>query len=188
MKPEMTIPSRYTTFSIVLHWLVFFFIACGFELAVYMTGLPLSPLKLKFYSWHKWIGVTVFMLALMRLAWRLTHPAPPLPATTPAWQRTAATAVHCLLYALIIVIPVSGWLHSSATGLPTVYLTLWQLPDLLARDKALAETLKAVHVSLNYLLFVLVAVHAGAAIKHHFLDRDDVLQRMLPFAKLRRNR
>ena len=188
MNTPNTPASHYTPTAIALHWLVFVLIACGFSLALYMTDLPLSPRKLKYYSLHKWIGVTVFMLALARVAWRLTHAAPPLPATMPAWQRAAATATHAILYVLIIVIPISGWLHSSTTGLPTVYLGLIQLPDLLARDKALAGTLKTVHAALNYLLFVLVAIHAAAAVKHHFVDRDDIVARMLPFAKLRKNR
>jgi cytochrome b561 len=177
-------PPRYSGTAIALHWLVFALIACGFALAVYMTGLPLSPLKLKYYSWHKWIGVTVFLLALARLCWRLTHAAPP-PVAMPVWQRRAAAVAHALLYVLIVVIPLSGWLYSSATGVPTVYLGLLQLPDLLTRDKALAEVLKNVHVSLNYTMLALVVVHAAAALKHHFIDGDNVLARMLPFAKLR---
>ena len=176
---------RFTATAIALHWLVFALIACGFMLALYMTGLPLSPAKLKYYSWHKGIGVTVFMLAVARLLWRLAYGAPPPPASMPAWQRRAATASHALLYVLILVIPVSGWLYSSASGVPTVYLGLLQLPDLLARDKTLAEALNNVHIALNYTMLALVVIHAGAALKHHFIDGDDVLARMLPFVKLR---
>ena len=176
-------PAHYTNTAIALHWLVFVLIACGFTLAVYMVGLPLSPQKLKYFSWHKWIGVTVFLLAVVRLAWRLTHTAPALPATMPPWQRRAAAANLVALYALILVIPPTGWLYSSATGVPTVYLGLVQLPDLLAKDKELAEQLKLVHVTLNFTMLALVIVHAAAALKHHFVDRDDVLRRMLPFVK-----
>src|SRR3954470_1967552 len=113
---------RYTATAISLHWVIFVFIACGFTLAVYMVDLPLSPAKLKYFSWHKWLGVTVFMLALARVAWRLTHQAPELSAATPRWQQRAATATHALLYVLIVVIPLSGWIYSSAAGVPTVYL------------------------------------------------------------------
>lgn len=178
--------NHYGTTAIALHWLIFVLILCGFTLAVYMTGLPLSPQKLKYISWHKWIGVTIFMLALARLAWRLTHWAPALPASMPIWQRSAANAAHVLLYGLIIAIPLTGWLMSSALGVPTVYLGLAQIPDLLARDKALAELLRFVHVMLNFTLLTLVIIHAAAAMRHHFIDRDDVLRRMLPFVKLRR--
>ena len=75
----MPTAARYTQTAIALHWLIFALAACGFALAVYMVDLPLAPPKLKYYSWHKWLGVTVFLLALARLAWRLTHPAPALP-------------------------------------------------------------------------------------------------------------
>ena len=176
-------PACYNRIAISLHWLTFVLIACGFALAVYMVDLPPSPQKLKYFSWHKWIGVTVFMFALARLAWRLTHPVPALPAILPAWQQRAATSVHAALYVLILAIPLTGWLYSSAAGLPTVYLGLVQLPDLLIKDNALAAQLKLVHITLNYTLLTLVVIHAAAALKHHVVDRDDVLRRMLPFVK-----
>ncbi|MDB5809518.1 MAG: cytochrome b [Betaproteobacteria bacterium] len=175
----MTIPARYTSTAIALHWLIFALVAAGFSLAVYMVDLPLSPLKLRYFSWHKWIGVTVFMLALVRLAWRLTHPAPSN-AAMPRWQQRAASAGHAALYALIIIIPISGWLYSSAAGVQTVYLGVVALPDLVGKDKALAQLLKSIHVTLNYTLLGIVIVHAAAALRHHFFDRDDVLKRMLP--------
>jgi len=183
----MTDSARYTPTAVILHWLIFLLIAVGAALALYMTDLPFSPLKLKYYSWHKWIGVSIFLAVVVRLVWRLRHPAPPLPADTPAWQQRAAHVAHGLLYGLLFLIPLSGWLYSSAAGVQTVYFGLIPLPDVLARDKALAETLKSLHGALNYALFALVAVHAGAALKHHFLDGDGVLARMLPFVKLRRN-
>src|SRR5476651_1150557 len=142
----MPTADRYTSTAIVLHWLIFALIACGFTLAVYMVDLPLSPHKLKYFSWHKWTGVTIFLVALARLAWRLTHRIPALPANFPLWQRRAASAMHALLYALIVIIPVTGWLYSSAAGVPTVYLGLIQFPDLITKDKALAEQLKWIHV------------------------------------------
>ena len=145
-------------------------------------GLTRSPQQLKYYSWHKSIGVTVLLLALARLAWRLMHPAPVPLAIMPVWQQRAATAVHALLYVLLLAIPLTGWLYSSAAGAQTAYLGLVQLPDLLARDKALAAQLKLVHVTLNYTTLALVVMHAAAALKHHVVDRDDVLRRMLPFA------
>ena len=182
-----SLPTRYTATAIALHWLIFTLIACGFALALYMTGLPLSPQKLKYISWHKWIGVTVFALALARVCWRLTHRAPALPASIPAWQRSAASATHVLLYGLIIAIPLTGWLMSSAFGVQTVYLGIVPLPNPLARDQELAELLKSFHVLLNYTMLSLVFIHAAAALKHHYLDKDDVLARMLPFVKPRRN-
>lgn len=180
-----TASARYTRTAIALHWLIFVLIACGFTLAVYMVDLPLSPQKLKYFSWHKWIGVTVFLTALVRVGWRLTHPAPSLPATMPPWEQRAAAVSHAALYVLIVIIPITGWLYSSATGVPTVYLGLVQLPDLVPKDKPLAEQLKLVHISLNYTMFVIVCFHAAAALKHHFVDRDEVLSRMVPVVKPR---
>jgi cytochrome b561 len=177
--------ARYTTTAIALHWSIALLLLCSAGLGLYMVGLTLSPAKLKLYSWHKWVGVTIFMLAVLRVAWRLTHPAPPLSDATPPWQRKAAAVSHFLLYLLLLSIPVSGWLMSSALGVQTVYLGLLPLPDLLARDKALGEQLKLVHLTLNCTLAALVAVHAAAALKHHFVDRDDVLHRMLPLVRPR---
>ena len=177
---------RYTSTAIALHWIIFVLIAGGFALAVYMVDLPVSPQKLRYFAWHKWTGVTVFALALVRAAWRLTHRAPPWEAQIPAWQQRAAAVMHAVLYALIVVIPLTGWIYSSATGVPTVYLGIVQLPDLVAKDKALAELLKSVHVTLNYTLLTLVVAHMAAALQHHFIARDGVLKRMLPFVTPRK--
>lgn len=179
-------PSAYTRTAIALHWLVAVLILAALPLGLTMTEMPLSPQKLKFYSWHKWLGVTVFLLVLLRLVWRATHRPPPLPASLPAWQRHAADATHWLLYALMLAIPLSGWLMSSAKGFQTVYLGLIPIPDLLAKDEALGETLAAVHAVLAYTLMVLLTVHVAAALKHHWVDRDDVLVRMLPWIKPRK--
>jgi cytochrome b561 len=146
-----------------------------------MADLPLSPRKLELVSYHKWIGVTVLALMGLRLAWRLTHRPPPLPPSVPARQRRAATIAHWTLYALLLAIPLSGWLFSSAAGVPTVYLGLWQLPDLVAKDRALADALKLAHKSLNFALLVLAIVHVAAALKHQFVDRDGLLARMWPW-------
>lgn len=174
-------PAAYTRTAIAFHWLVALFIFAAFALGLYMADLALSPQKLRLYSYHKWLGVTIFMLVLARLAWRLSHPVPALPVTLPRWQNVASKITHVALYALMVVIPLSGWLYSSAAGVQTVYLGLLPLPNLVVPDKALATLLRGVHWSLNVTLFVIFCVHTGAALKHHFIDRDGVLARMLPF-------
>lgn len=173
----------YTRTAVALHWLVALLILAALPLGLYMTGLKLSPLKLQLYSYHKWLGVTVAWLVVLRLAWRLTHVAPPLPMSVPVWQQQAASALHHLLYALMLLLPVSGWLMSSAKGVQTVYFGLLPLPDLLAKDEWLGDLLALVHAGLAYTLAVLVGVHIAAALKHHFVDRDAVLARMLPFLR-----
>jgi cytochrome b561 len=175
----------YTRTAITLHWMIFITVLGGWALGQYMVGLPFSPQKLRYVSWHKWIGVTTFIFTVLRLAWRVYRPAPPLPATMTALQRRAAALTHALLYVLVIVIPISGWLFSSASGVPTVYLGLIQLPDFLHKDKAVADTLRLVHASLNWTLLVLVCGHAAFALKHHFVDRDGVLARMIPILQSR---
>ena len=173
---------RYTSTAIALHWLIAAMILISVPLGLYMTSLKLSPEKLKLYNWHKWAGVTIFMLMMIRCAWRVVYapPPPPSPASTPAWQRQAARVTHFLLYALLIAIPLSGWLMSSAKGFQTVYLGVIPLPDLLDRHKELGELLEQVHRLLNYAMIAAVSVHTATALKHHFIDRDDVLRRMLP--------
>ena len=173
----------YTRTAVTLHWIVALLIFMAFPLGVYMHDLPLSPDKLRLYSWHKWIGVTLFLLAMVRISWRSTHKPPPLPDAMPSWEKLAAHAVHYLLYTLILAIPLSGWLMSSAKGVQTVWLGVLPLPDLVSKNKELGDSLKAVHESFNFLLFGLVLAHVGAALKHHFIEHDDILVRMLPFLR-----
>lgn len=177
----MTQHARYTHTAIALHWLIAFLILAAFPLGVYMHELPLSPLKLQLYSYHKWFGITILLLMAARLTWRAGHTPPPLPASIPLWQQHAAHGLHHLLYLLLFAIPLSGWLMSSAKGFQTVYLGVLPLPDLIGKDKARGELLTEVHETLNFALLALIIIHAGAALKHHFFERDGILARMLPF-------
>jgi cytochrome b561 len=177
--------SGYTRTAVTLHWITAVLIVAGFAIGLYAVDLKLSPTKLRLYSWHKWIGVTVFWLAIARLAWRWKFPAPPLPMTMPRWERLVARGTHAAIYVLLLVLPVSGWIMSSASGVPVVYFGVWQLPDLVAKDKALADVLKLVHYGLNKTLLTLVVLHVAAALKHHFVDRDSVLRRMLSWRAAR---
>ncbi len=170
--------TRYTTTAISLHWLIALLIVAGFALGLYMVDLKISPDKLRYYSWHKWLGITVLALAVMRLLWRLTHKPPPLPAGTPRWQVQAASAGHWALYALLFAIPLSGWAYSSASGYPVVYLGQLPLPDWVPKDKALASQMKEIHDLLTTVLMIVVGVHVLAAVKHHFIDHDGLLHRM----------
>ena len=172
---------RYTRTAISLHWLVALGLVGTFALGFYMHDLPLSPNKLKLYSWHKWAGMTLLALALFRLAWRATHRAPVLPESMNAVERRVAHAGHGLLYVLMLAIPVSGWLMSSAQGFQVVWFGVLPLPDLVSKDIHLGSLLKDAHVLLNYTLLVAVGGHVAAALHHHFIKKDSVLTRMLPF-------
>lgn len=175
MQP-LAVPS-YTGTAKTLHWLIALLITGGFALGAFMVDLRMSPTKLKLFSYHKWIGITVLALALARLAWRLTHRPPP-EAPMPRWQLRTAQATHALLYALMIATPLFGWLYSSASGFPVVYLKIWQLPDLVHKDRELARILVQVHGLLAWSIAWLVVLHVGAALKHQFVDHDATLRRM----------
>lgn len=172
--------ARYGGVAIALHWTAALCVLAGFALGLYMTGLAFTPAKLRYYGWHKWLGITVFLLAALRIAWRHAVSPPPWPEAMPAWQRRAARSTHLALYALMLAVPLSGWLYSSATGVSVVYLGLVPLPNLVAKDKAMAGMLLTLHQSLNAALAALVLLHVAAAAKHQWLDRDGLLARMLP--------
>lgn len=172
--------NRYDGVAMSLHWLVALLIFAAFPLGVYMHDLPLSPAKLQYFSYHKWIGISILSLVVVRAVWRFTHTPPPLPASTPRWEVVVSHLTHLALYGLLLTIPLSGWLMSSAKGFQTVWFGVLPLPDLVGKDKALGELLTTVHQVLNLTLFLLVGMHIAAVIKHKFIDRDQILERMLP--------
>jgi cytochrome b561 len=172
-----TPPPRYSAVAIALHWLLAATLAAGFCVGIFMSELATSPLKLRLYTWHKWVGITILALSALRLAWRLTH-APPPDVAMPAWQRSVARLTHRAMYGLFFAVPLAGWAYSSAAGFPVVLFGVLALPDFVPSDKALAEAMKPVHGALAFALAGLVLVHVAAAIKHHFVDRDGLLGRM----------
>jgi cytochrome b561 len=172
---------RYTLPAIVLHWLTAILIICAFSLGLVMVDIPgITPTKLKYFSWHKWLGVTILGLACLRALWRLTHAAPPLPPNMPVWQIKSSHALHGLLYVLIFAVPVSGYFYSLAAGVPVVYLGILPLPVLIEANEEWKPILKQVHYALNMTLLACVVLHVGAAVKHLVIDRDGVFRRMLP--------
>ena len=173
---------RYTGPAIAAHWLIAILILAAFPLGLYMHELTLSPTKLKLYSYHKWIGMTVLLLFVPRILWRLTH-RPPAPLPMPAWQHKIAEGTHHLLYLLMFLVPLSGWLMSSAKGFQVVYFGVLPIPDLIGKDKELGELLEEMHEVLSWSLISLVGLHLAGALKHHIIDKDSTLRRMLPFGK-----
>ena len=170
--------ARYSNLAITLHWLVALGLTGTFALGFYMADLPLSPAKLQFYSWHKWAGITLLLLIILRLGWRFTHRPPALPSGMPVWQRKASDISHGLLYVLMLAIPLSGWLMSSAEGFPVVWFGVLPLPDLVAKSKPLADALKQAHAVLNYSMLALVCLHVAASLLHPLIGKDGVLGRM----------
>ncbi len=175
---------RYHGLSITLHWVLAIALVGMFGMGLYMADLPFSPQRLKLYNWHKWAGVTVLALSTLRLLWRLTHRPPALPQAVtlsmPGWQMRAYHATHGLMYALFFIVPLVGWAYSSAAGFPIVWFGVLALPDFVSADKALAELIKPFHQISAFALAALVVLHVGAALKHHWIDKDGLLNRMLP--------
>lgn len=175
---------RYTRTAMLLHWLLGIALVTVFGVGLYMADLPFSPQRLKLYNWHKWAGVSILMLSLLRLLWRITNRPPALPqamaSAMPSWQHEAHHATHHLFYVLFFAVPLIGWAYSSAAGFPIVFLGLWQLPDFVPVSPELAESLKPLHEISAYAMVGLVVVHVAAALKHQFIDRDGLLLRMLP--------
>lgn len=177
-------PSRYSTVAIVLHWVLGAALVGIFSVGFYMADLPFSPQKLKLYNWHKWAGVCLLGLSLLRLVWRLFNPPPTLPRTIavamPRWQHLAHTATHHLLYVLFFAVPLLGWAYSSAAGFSIVLFGQLPLPDFVPVDKALAELIKPWHEITAFTLAGLVLLHIAGALKHQWIDRDGLVRRMLP--------
>ena len=171
--------ARYTRTAIALHWLLALLIGGAFGVGVYMTDLPMSMQRLKLYNWHKWAGVVILALSVLRLLWRVTH-RPPADLPAPRWQQQAAHATHHLLYVLFFAVPLAGWAYSSAAGFPVVLFGVLPLPSFVPKDAALAELIKPWHGTLAWALAGLVGLHVAAALKHQFIDRDGLLQRMRP--------
>jgi cytochrome b561 len=173
---------RWGAIAQLLHWLIVLFIVAQFTLATLFDGLPAGAKKLTLLSRHKSIGITILVLALLRLAWRWNNPTPTLPDTLKPYERALAWLTHRLLYVLLFAVPLSGWLMSSARGFPVSWFGFFQLPDLVPKNKVLYQALLTTHGILAWTLGIVATVHLLAALKHHFVLKDDVLRRMLPFS------
>lgn len=180
--------TRYGTVAMTLHWLIAIAIIGMLIGGKYMHGLPnTDPNKFLLYQLHKSTGITILVLTVARIVWRFAGPVPALPATMPTWERWAAHASHFLLYALMILIPLSGWAvaSTSSSGVPTLWFGLFEVPHLpVPVTEEAHEAAEEGHELFGNLMILLLLVHVGAALKHHFWDRDTVLRRMLPFTKV----
>jgi cytochrome b561 len=185
--PDKPPTSRYGAVAQTLHWLVAALIITQFVLASMAEDLPLGAHKLGLLARHKSVGMTVLMLAVLRLMWRLFHPAPPLPAGMSRLERFGAHVSHYALYVLLFAMPLSGWLMSSAKNYSVSWFSLFTWPNLIAPNETAFDFLKGTHQILATALFWLAILHVLAALKHHFWNKDDVLRRMLPFTGTEKN-
>lgn len=170
----------YDRISVLLHWLAALLIVATFALGVMMVDIAgITPTKLRYFSWHKWLGVTVLALTVVRLLWRLTQTAPPYAQPMPRWQALLSRLTHGALYGLMFAVPVSGYFYSLAAGVPVVYLAVLPLPVFIDADPVLKPMLKELHENLAWCLFGFVVLHLLAVLKHQLIDRDALLGRML---------
>jgi len=172
--------TRWGAVSKLLHWTVVVLIIAQFVMANIAGELPLGMQKLAWLARHKSVGITILGIAIIRLAWRLLNPGPALPSKLGPLERVLAASTHIGLYLVLFLMPLSGWLMSSAKGYPVSWFNLLQLPDLVAKNEEAFKILEACHGILAIALVVLAILHVAGALKHHFVYKDDVLKRMLP--------
>lgn len=174
---------RWGAIAQSFHWIVVALIITQFVVIKIAHGLPLGNDKIELIARHKSVGITILMLAALRLLWRLFNPVPALPGTLKPYERALAHLTHTGLYVLLFAMPITGWMMSSARNFPVSWFGFVQLPDLVAPDRGLYETLHETHELLANVLIAIAVLHVLAALKHHFFLKDDVLRRMLPFTR-----
>lgn len=171
--------NRYSPVSLTLHWLI---AALVVTQIVLITAHEAVDGPDPYIGWHKSVGLLILVLTLARLAWRAFNPAIPLPSDMPRWQKPLARATHVLFYVVLLVMPLTGWLASSAAGREIPWFGLFNWPLLpIGGGRETAGGFMGVHELVVKGLYVLIALHVIGALKHHFVDRDNVLHRMLPF-------
>jgi cytochrome b561 len=179
-------PVSYNIAAIVLHWLVVLLIAVTFPIAWIMVDMKDdSPAQLSWFAVHISIGISILLLVTLRLINRLFSGAPAAPADTPVVMQKLTGLIHLGLYALLFIVPFTGWVMASAGGNAVSFFGIFSLPDLVVKDDGLHETTQSLHETVAYILLGLIALHTTAALKHQFVQRDDVLARMLPFLRKR---
>lgn len=172
--------ARYGWVAMSLHWIIAILIIGMLGLGLYMKALPVSLEKLKLYGWHKEFGLLVLMLATFRVGWRFANITPALPGDMPLLDKFLAHSVHFALYILMFAMPITGWLLTSAAGLPPSFFGLFVLPSLVAPNQELFNLFGQVHFWLGCAFIGLICAHTGAALQHHFIKKDDILRRILP--------
>lgn len=191
----MTETHRYTAVAITLHWLIAIMIVLlifvGWRagdmaeaLRAGSTEFTLDDVRFVF-DMHKTFGIIVLALSLARLIWRFMNPVPPMPEDMKPWEKTVARVTHFSFYVLIIGMPILGWLTASSSQLPSYFFNnpSWPIPDIAPNNETLHEVTEFLHGRGAWVIIVLLVLHAGAALKHHIVDKDDVLARMIPFLR-----
>jgi len=172
---------RWGAIAQTFHWVIVVLLIIQVTLAEIADDLPTGMEKLRTLARHKSVGITILALVILRLAWRSVNAHPALPGNLRPYERTLARLSHLALYVLLFALPLTGWTMSSARGFPVSWFGFFTLPDLVPRSRPLYDALVMTHQTLAWFLFAVVALHVAGALKHHFVHKDDVLRRMLPF-------
>lgn len=180
---------QYTKVAITLHWIIGISIVLLLALGLTMEDFP-QDMRFAAFQFHKSLGLTVLVLSFVRLFWRLAHRPPALADGMAPWEKFAAHAVHFALYALMIGLPLTGWalVSSSPRGIPTIWFGLFEWPQLpvlnaVENKQEVSHSFGEIHETLAWISITLIALHIGAALKHHIIVKDNTLTRMLPFLK-----
>jgi len=175
------VEDRYSRTAITLHWVIALAVLGQIAFGWYLQSVPrLTPDRTVFVNFHKSTGLVIGVLILVRLAWRLTHKPPPLPASMPAWEQSAARVNHALLYVCMLVMPVAGYTASNFSKFGVKFFNAVLLPPWGLDDRAIYAFFNGLHVATSYVFVALIAVHVGAALKHLFFPRHGIFRRMLP--------
>jgi len=173
--------TRYGAVAQSLHWIIAALIVTQFVLANLADDLPLGAHKLGLLARHKSVGMTILMLAVFRLLWRLKNPPPALPVGMKPIEILLAKLTHAAFYVLLFAMPLTGWMMSSAKNYSVSWFGLFTWPNLIGKNETAFDLLKETHDLLSAVLLAIAILHILAALKHHFWNKDDVLRRMLPF-------
>lgn len=170
--------TNYGIVSILFHWIMAIIIIGIIIVGLTMTRIKESPLQDTLFRFHKEFGILILILVIPRILWRFYNIIPTT-YSWPHWERFAAHTIHKFFYIIMFASPITGWLMNSAAAFPVSFFGLFYLPSLISENKPLASYLDKIHIYLAYTLIALIIIHIAAALKHYFIDKDDILQRML---------
>ena len=184
-----TTPARYSAVAMAFHWIIAVLVIWNWRLAENAEHAADRATAMAVMDNHKAIGITILALTVCRLAWRITHPLPPLPHNYAGWEKVLARTTHIVFYALLVLLPLGAWLANSMSGRSIDMFGLFEIAPLpLGQNDSLAKTLFGLHGTVAGLMIWLIGLHVLGALKHTFVDKDGGIFRMLPFGKVRGQR